>query len=77
MPIYTIRNKDTGDVKDMTLSLAEREELLSDSNFEQLVGKPPSIGDSVRLGFRTHDNEFNDLLKTVKKNHRGSTIQTR
>lgn len=76
MPTYTIENTETGEVSDMVLTLAQREQLLQDPKYKQHLAAP-RYGDSVRLGIRRHDNEFNDLVKTIKKNHLGSTIETR
>ena len=78
MPSYTFKNETTDEVSDMILSLAEREVFLkTNPHMKQLITKAPSIGDSVRLGIRHHDQNFNDVLKNIKSHHHGSNIETR
>ena len=73
MPTYTFENTDTGDRFDKIMSMAERQEYLENNlNIKQLIVKPPSIGDSVRLGLKKPDDAFRDVLKNVKKHHPGS-----
>ena len=77
MPTYTFRNKHTEETETHILSLTQREEYLSKNPDMIQVPSAPSIGDSVRLGVRRSDDNFNDVLKEIKKSHRGSTIETR
>jgi hypothetical protein len=73
MPTYTFENTDNGERFDKIMSMAERQEYLDNNqNIKQLIVKPPSIGDSVRLGLRKPDDSFRDVLKNVKKHHPGS-----
>jgi hypothetical protein len=77
MPIYDFRNIETDEVVTHYLTIKERNEFLeANPNYTQVL-TAPALGDSVRLGVRRHDDNFNDVLKNVKSNHRGSTIQTR
>jgi hypothetical protein len=50
-------------------------------HLQQFLTKGPSFGDSMRMGIRKTDDNFNSLLKHIKKgNSKGfteSTIKTR
>lgn len=77
MPVYSFRNRDTGEEYELTLSMSEREEYLAaNPNVEQFIGRAPSIGDSIKLGLKKPDGWFRDRLKDIKKSHRGSDINT-
>tara|TARA_Y100000310_G_scaffold183289_1_gene183414 strand:- start:1407 stop:1646 length:240 start_codon:yes stop_codon:yes gene_type:complete len=70
MPLYTLRDNSDGEVFEVSLSIAELDELLeSNKHLEQLIVKPPVIGDPIRLGIRKPDSGFRDVLKEVKKKH--------
>jgi len=77
MPTYTFRNKETQETETHILSLSQREKYLQDNPDMIQVPSAPAIGDSVRLGIRRIDDNFNDVLKKAKGAHRGSTIETR
>jgi hypothetical protein len=77
MPIYTFRNKETDEIFEETMKISERDEFLNNNpQFIQVPCAPP-IGDSIRLGIRRIDDNFNDVLKKAKNAHKYSTIQTR
>lgn len=76
MPLYTIRNKDTGHEEEVFMSISEKEDFLSNNpQFEQVFVKV-SIGDSHRLGMKKPDDGFRDRLRDIKKTHYGSNINT-
>lgn len=77
MPTYTFRNNLTQQTETHILSLSQREQYLQENPDMIQVPAAPSIGDSVRLGVRRIDDNFNDVLKKAKGAHRGSTIETR
>ena len=77
MPAYQFKHTETEEIVTHYLTIKEREEFLeANPQYKQDLAAP-SYGDSVRLGVRRHDDNFNDVLKKVKSHHRGSTIQTR
>ena len=77
MPTYTFINKETGEEQTHFFTLAEREEFIKNNpNMTQQLSTP-AFGDSVRLGIRRHDDNFNDVLKKAKSAHKYSTIETR
>ena len=73
MPTYNFKNKETGEVWEVFLSISEREELLKDPNIEQVhVGAPMIVG-----GLNQKPSEgFRDILKQIKKNNVRSNINT-
>jgi hypothetical protein len=77
MPAYQFKHTETDEIVTHYLTLKEREEFLETNPQYKQVLAAPAYGDSVRLGIRRHDDNFNDVLKNVKSHHRGSTIQTR
>lgn len=78
MPTYSMRNKDTQEVFDVQLKMAEREPyLLANPHLEQIFTTFPAIGDSVRLGITKPDRSFNDVLLKAKNAHLHSTVNTR
>lgn len=77
MPIYQYKNEETGEVTDHYMSISSMEEFEKENPHMKKVIHAPAIGDSVRMGVRKTDEGFNDLLKSIKKNKPGSTIETR
>lgn len=68
MPTYTFRNKDSGETFDKIMRISERETFLQDNpNLEQVLGAT-AMGDSVRLGIRTVDNGFKEVLSKISSN---------
>jgi len=75
MPTYLFKNKTTGEETEMFISISERDKLLRENpHIEQLVNCAPMIGYSTVT--RKPDSGFRDLLKTIKKKHRRSSINT-
>jgi len=66
MPIYTFRNKDTGEVYDKIMKISDREVYLNENpNMETIITSAPSVGDSVRLGIRKTDDGFKEDLSKI------------
>lgn len=77
MPTYDFKNKDTGEVFEKIMKIAEREVYLQEnSNIEPFIGAAPAIGDSVRLGVRKIDNGFKDVLQQIHARTPGSRLNT-
>ena len=64
MPIYEFRNKTTGEQWEEFLSFSAREELLKDTNIEQVVGAPGIVSG---VGGVTHKNDsgFGDMMSRI------------
>lgn len=73
-----MKNNDTGEITEMSLTMKEREEYLEQNpNMKQVFTKAPALGDSVRLGIRKHDSGFKEVLQKAKDAHKHSTIDVR
>ena len=77
MPTYLFEDNKTGDQFELTMSISERDEFVKNNpHLTQLVNGFPGLSDPVKLGRKKPDDGFRDLLKSVKKRNRGSTINT-
>lgn len=75
MPVYSMRNTDTGEEFEINIPYIELEDYLKDNtNVKQIFNKFPGYGDPVRLGVRKHDSGFNEVLQKAKENHKYSTV---
>ena len=82
MPIYNFRNLETGEETTEMMKISELDDFKKNNpHLQQFLTGAPALGDSMRLGVRRTDGEFNSLLKHIKKgNSKGitkSTINTR
>jgi hypothetical protein len=78
MPNYSFRNKDTGEEFEIYMSINDLDKYKEDNpHLEQFFGRPFVYGDPNRYGKVTKpDNGFREVLRNVKKRHRGSNINT-
>jgi len=65
MPLYSMKNIKTGEISDMHLSFAEREDLLEKGEYEQQISGINIVSGVRSLNSRTPDG-FKDLLKNMK-----------
>lgn len=83
MPTYNFRNKDTDEKIEVFMKIAELDKYKEDNpHMEQFLTQAPALSyDTAGLGVRRTDDNFNSLLKHIKKgNSKGmtkSTIQSR
>lgn len=74
MPTYTFRNKETGETHDKHMRMSQRESYLQENpNLEQIIGSP-ALGDPVRLGVRTIDDGFREVLSKIHNNNYRSNL---
>lgn len=77
MPTYRWLNPETGEEWDEFMSMTERDQFVKDNpHLQQVPNASFAFVDTVRLGRTKPDAGFRDLVKQIKKNNRGSTIQT-
>jgi hypothetical protein len=79
MPTYTMKNKETGEIKDMFLSISKMEELKEEGEWEQIIGSPKIVSGVGGHGaaISKAGTGWKDLLGRVKKGSgRGNTIKT-
>lgn len=75
MPTYTMKHKQTGEIKEMILSLSEREALLDRGEWEQMLATPKMVTGVVGTLKQAGDG-WKDLLGEIKKGSgRGNTIK--
>lgn len=77
MPTYTFLNTDTNEETNLIMTIAQYEQYKKDNPHMKQKLATPAFGDSVRLGIRKPDDNFNDVLKKAKSAHKYSTINTR
>mgnify|MGYP003336887611 CR=1 FL=1 len=74
MPLYDFRNKETGEVFEKMMSISAKEEYLKENpHIESMLGMPPVI-DPVRLGIRTTDQGFKEVLQRIHEKTPGSQL---
>lgn len=74
MPTYTFRNKETGETFDKLMPMAQREPFLQDNpQLEQVLGAT-AMGDPVRLGVRTNDSGFKEVLSKIASSNYKSNL---
>lgn len=77
MPTYSFRNKETGEEFEDFMSISAFDQYLLDNpHIESFpTGAPPTL-DPVRLGRIKPDEGFRDVLRNMKHQQRGTTINT-
>lgn len=76
MPSYTMINKETGETKEMILTLAEREEFLASGEWTQALSTAKFITQHGSTLSKTPDS-WKEHLRNIKKGAgRKSTIKT-
>ena len=72
MPSYNFKNLTTGETWTEYMSMAACEQLLEDTNIQQMVSSAAIISGKASKP----DNGFRDVLKGIKKANIGSKIET-
>lgn len=74
MPTYTFLNTDTQEEFDVFLSMSDLDVYKKENpNLEVVIGAP-AIGDPVRLGVRTIDNGFREVLSKIHNSQPKSNL---
>jgi CHASE3 domain sensor protein len=76
MPTYDFKNKDTGEVFEKIMKIAEKEQYLIDNpNIEQTITTAPAFaGDHIIV---KQDTGFKEVLQKVHEKTYGSTLNDR
>lgn len=77
MPSYNFRNKNTGEEFTEFMGIADREKYLEEHPELEQMFTNLNMVDPVTVGRVRTDNEFNSLLKEIKKRTKGDAINTR
>ena len=66
MPTYKFRNINTGEFSEHKMRMTEHSDFKKNNpDLEQIIDYTPSIGDPVRLGIKTTDNGFKEVLSKI------------
>ena len=77
MPTYTfINTKTKKQMKPQIMSISEMEEFLAQNPDMDTVPVMPFIGDTLRQGMKKPEGGFRDVLKKIKRAHKGSEMNT-
>lgn len=69
MGTFNFRNRRTGKVRQLTMTIAEAEQHEKEHPEQEWLCSAPGIGDPYRLGRKKPDDAFRDRLKDIKKHH--------
>lgn len=69
MPTYTFRDPETGKEWSEVCTIAEMEE--KEASGIQIVPGAPFLGDIGRQGLKKPSDGFRDILRHIKKKHKG------
>ena len=74
MPTYVFRNKDTGEVTEKIMKIAELDPYReANPNLETII-HAPMICDPVRVGARKTDSGFKEVLQKIHEKTPGSEL---
>jgi hypothetical protein len=73
MPTYSFEDLETGKTESIFMSISEMEEYLVKNPSKRKLLSTPAIVSGVS-GIRKPDEGFRDILRSIKKNNRGSKL---
>lgn len=73
MPMYDLLNTDTNEETEVLMKWSELQEFLSENPNMKLLPAAPAIVSGVAGRMKT-DEGFKDVLRNIKKQNRGSTV---
>jgi len=77
MPTYDMKNMKTGEIKEMFLKIAEKEELVKLGEWEQVHLQAMKIVRTTTSSLSKTPDSWKDHLKAIKKNSgKNNTIKT-
>ena len=76
MPNYTFKNKNTEEIKTLTMSISEREEFIKENPDFIQVFSPTQYVSADKIGLVRPSSHFRDRLKDIHKNHKYSQVNT-
>lgn len=76
MPLYDFRNKETGQIVEMSMSYGSKQQYLLDNpHMESVILTSPSLGDPTKLtATRKMDSGFKEVLQKIHSRSPGSTL---
>ena len=78
MPLYDFRNKETGEIVEMSMSYGSKQQYLIDNpHMQSVILTSPSLGDPTKLtATRKMDSGFKEILQQIHDKTPGSTLNT-
>jgi hypothetical protein len=76
MPTYKFKDKNTGEVFERTMKIAELDQFRDDNPHLETIISAPMICDPVRVGVRRQDGGFKEVLQKVHERTPGSKLNT-
>ena len=76
MPTYSFEHIETGETMTTMCTWEEAQTLVKNGEYRMLLSKPLVVSSTGTITGKI-DRGFNDVLTTIKKNNRRSTIQTK
>lgn len=76
MPTYTFIDTKTGESTTTLMTIAQMEAHLRENSHVRLRVGSPRIVSGVASKRNKPDDSFRDVLRSIKRRHRGSTINT-
>lgn len=67
MPYYTMKNKMTGEVKEMLMKISEMEKMIASDEWEQIIGSPSLVTHTGNIINKTSGDWKNHLQRMQKK----------
>ena len=76
MPLYDFRNKETGQVTEMSMTYGSKVQYLIDNpHMESIILTSPSLGDPTKLtATRKMDSGFKEVLQRINEKTPGSEL---
>lgn len=72
MPTYDLKNVETGEVKEMIISISKKEEMVASGEWEQVFLDTPRIVTHVGGIFNKTPDSWKDKLKDIKSKTGGN-----
>ena len=73
MPTYDLRNKQTGEVKEMILSISKKEEMVESGDWEQVHTSVPNLVTHAGSMLSKTSGDWRNKLDQIKKQAGGNT----
>ena len=78
MPLYDIKNKETGEIEEKFMSIADYEQYKKDNPEHEQVFTSLNVQDSISLGIKKPPKDFQEgVIERIKRNNPGHKIQSR
>jgi len=74
MPTYRFRNKETGELTEVVMKIAELDPYREANPHLETIISAPMVCDPVRVGARKPDSGFKEVLQKIHERSPGSTL---